>query len=204
MNGASVATPLVALNLVSRDWRGLTWDPQTVRRRPTPSLNEWAVLGVLVDRPRHGYDIAAELRAGAPIGDAWRVTRPLVYRALERLEALGLTEARRTEPGEGGPPRTVHAATRRGRSALKTWLVTPVEHLRDIRSELLLKLVLTERLGLERSQLVRAQRARFAQKLADLAAPPPAEDAIALWRHHSALGATAFLHALHETSADDR
>lgn len=165
-------------------------------RRPSLSLNEWAVLGVLVDRPRHGYDIAGELKRSAPIGDVWRVTRPLVYRALERLEALGYVEPRRTEPGEGGPPRTVYGPTRRGRAALRAWLTTPVTHLRDVRSGLLLKLVLLDRLDLDRTPLLAAQRRAFAPLFEQLDSQPPPDRVAALWRHHSAAAAAAFLDAL--------
>lgn len=167
-----------------------------MERRPALSLNEWAVLGVLVDGPRHGYDIAAELRPDAPIGSAWRVTRPLVYRALERLEALGLVEARRTEPGAAGPPRTIVGPTRRGRAALRAWLDTPVEHLRDVRSGLLLKLVLLERLGLDRDQLLVAQAAQFDRLLATPSEAPPGDDVIGIWRHHSAASIKEFLRLL--------
>jgi DNA-binding PadR family transcriptional regulator len=172
-----------------------------MERRPTLSLNEWAVLGVLVDRPRHGYDIAAELQPGTAIGDAWRLTRQLVYRALERLDALGLAETRRTEPGDAGPPRTVYGATRRGRVALRAWLGTPVTHLRDVRSALLLKLVLLERLGLERGPLVRAQRTAFEPQIGRLHDAPTTDQVITLWRHHSAAAAAAFLD---ELIADDK
>lgn len=167
-----------------------------VERRPTLSVNEWAVLGVLVDKPRHGYDIAAELRPGMPIGNVWRLTRQLVYRALERLDALGLAEPRRTELGEAGRPRTIYGPTRRGRAALRSWLTTPVEHLRDVRGAFLLKLVLLDRLGHERHALVEAQWAAFAELLDDLGAPPPGEDVVATWRHHSACAVAAFLEAL--------
>jgi PadR family transcriptional regulator AphA len=167
-----------------------------VGRRPTLSLNEWAVLGLLADRPRHGYEVAAELRPGASIGSAWRLSRPLVYRALERLEDLGYVEPRRQEPGAAGPPRVVYGPTRRGRAALHAWLDTPVSHGRDVRSGLLLKLVLLERLGRDRSRLVAAQQDALAPMLADLASAPPAGDVIATWRHHSAAAVAAFLDAL--------
>jgi len=167
-----------------------------VERRPTLSLNEWAVLGVLVDKPRHGYDIAADLQPGTPIGDAWRLTRQLVYRALERLEALGLAEPHHTEPSTAGPPRTVYAPTGRGRSSLHTWLVTPVAHIRDVRNALLLKLVLTERLGRDPGELVRAQRAAFAEVLDRRAVPPPRSDVVATWRHHHTAAVGTFLDAL--------
>lgn len=172
------------------------WQPAGVDRRPTPSLGEWAVLGVLAERPRHGYDIAAELKAGTPLGDVWRLPRPLVYRALERLEAIGLVEPRRSEPGTTGPPRTVFGATRRGRAALRAWLAEPVEHLRDVRSSLLFKLVLLDRLGLDHVPLVRSQREAFAHLLLALDTPPAPADVIATWRHHSAAAVASFLDAL--------
>jgi DNA-binding PadR family transcriptional regulator len=167
-----------------------------VQRRPTLSTNEWAVLGVVVDQPRHGYDIAAELSPGTDVGDAWRLSRQLVYRALDRLDDLGLVEARRTEPGEAAPPRTVYGATRTGRATLKRWLDTPVTHLRDVRGELLLKLVLARRLGHDTAPLVAAQQETFATVLDALATPPPAGDAVAAWRHHSASAVRAFLDQL--------
>jgi len=165
-----------------------------MRRRPTLSLNEWAVLGVLVDDPRHGYDIAAELRPGTRLGDIWTVNRQLVYRAIERLDALELAQPRRREPGAGGPPRTIYAPTRQGRAMLHAWLATPVEHLRDVRSALLLKLALTDRLGRDRRELVDAQHRALADRLHELSHPPDDPSDIAgLWRHHSAAAVQQFL-----------
>jgi DNA-binding PadR family transcriptional regulator len=166
----------------------------------TLSLNEWAVLGVLVDGPRHGYDIAAELAPGTPIGDAWRLSRQLVYRALDRLAALGMAEERRSEPGEGGPPRVVYGATRSGRAALRRWLETPVDHLRDVRSGLLLKLLLHDRLGLDRDTLLVAQRQAFAPVFARHDGAPPSDDLVALWRHHSAAAVADFLGSLERSA----
>jgi DNA-binding PadR family transcriptional regulator len=164
-----------------------------MERRETLSLNEWAVLACLVEHPRHGYDIATELGPEAEIGAVWRVARPLVYRALDRLAALRLAEPRRSEPGDGGPPRQVFGATADGRERIVGWVDEPVDHLRDVRGELLLKLVVARRLALDVGPLVEAQRARFERPLAALAPAPPADDAVALWRHHSAAAVRAFL-----------
>lgn len=173
-----------------------------MRRRPTLSLNEWAVLGVLVEGPRHGYDIAAELKPGTRLGDIWTVNRQLVYRAIERLDALGLAEPRRREPGAGGPPRTVYGVTRRGRTALRAWLATPVDHLRDIRSAFLLKLALTDRLGLDRRALVEAQHVALDERLRELSDPPDdPTDVTALWRHHTATAVREFLASVARTPA---
>jgi PadR family transcriptional regulator AphA len=164
-----------------------------VERRPTLSVNEWAVLGVLVDTPSHGYDIAAELQPGTPIGDAWHLNRQLVYRALERLEGLGLAVPQRTEPGRAGPPRTIYRATKRGRATLDAWLVNPVEHVRDIRQGFLLKLLITARLRRDPGTLVRAQRQAFAELLDSLTNPRPEGDVVALWRRYSAEAVETFL-----------
>ncbi|HET8618541.1 MAG TPA: PadR family transcriptional regulator [Acidimicrobiales bacterium] len=170
-------------------------------RRDSLSLNEWAALACLAERPRHGYDIATELGPGTDLGTVWRVPRQLVYRALDRLDALGLASPQGREPGEGGPPRQVYAATARGRRRLARWLAEPVEHLRDVRGELLLKLVVARRLQVDAMPLVLAQRARFAPALHALAEPPQGDDPVALWRHHSAAAVGAFLEAYSTNSS---
>jgi PadR family transcriptional regulator AphA len=167
-----------------------------VKRRPTLSLNEWAVLGLLVERPRHGYDVAAELHPDAEVGRVWRLTRPLVYRAIDRLAALDLVVPHRVEPGAAGPPRTVHAATAEGTRRLHGWLARPVDHVRDMRAAFLLKLVLARRLDVDTAELVDAQRRQLDDHLLALGAPPPAGEVVALWRHHSARAARDFLDVL--------
>jgi DNA-binding PadR family transcriptional regulator len=167
-----------------------------LERRPSLSLNEYAVLGVLCAAASHGYDIAAALRPSASLGAAWKVDRQFVYRALERLEGLGFVEPRRTEASGSGPPRTVFGATRRGRGELRRWLAAPVPHLRDVRSALLLKLLLLDRLGLDRGPLLEAQRAAFEPLLREHRSSPAVGDVVGSWRHHSALAVAAFLDSL--------
>jgi PadR family transcriptional regulator AphA len=161
--------------------------------RASLSLTEHAVLALLVEAPRHGYELAAELRPGTELGAIWRVDRQLVYRALDRLAELGLAVAVRQEAGAGGPRRTVYGPTRRGRPLVRRWLTTPVEHIRDVRAELLLKLVLAGRLGIDPAPLVAAQQEAFRRQLAPLLAAPERGDVVALWRHHSATAALRFL-----------
>ncbi len=175
-----------------------------MERRETLSLNEWAVLACLVERPRHGYDIAGELAPGAELGTVWRVSRQLVYRALDRLAALGLAAPQGPEPGDGGPPRRVHAPTAAGRDRLAGWLTTPVDHLRDVRGALLLKLLVARRLGVDVAPLVHAQQATFAATLDALAAEPPQDDPVALWRHHSAAAVRALLDDLASSADGER
>jgi PadR family transcriptional regulator AphA len=161
------------------------------------SLTEWAVLGVLATAPAHGFAVARQLEAPSPVGRVWTVPRPLVYRALGRLEDQALIRPHATEPGAGGPQRTVYRIGRRGRTALDRWLHTPVDHLRDVRSELLLKLVLCERHGVDPRPLVVNQQDIFRSHLAALDIPDDGPvDPVDRWRHESAQAVARFLDGL--------
>lgn len=119
------------------------------------------MLCLVVESPRHGFALRSMTARDGEIGRVWFVAPPVVYRSLTHLTDAGLIEARRTEPGDRGPQRTVYAATRRGRALSRAWLQLPVDHVRDVRSELLLKLALLDRAGVDRAALVRAQREVF-------------------------------------------
>src|SRR3954451_8903411 len=119
---------------------------------------EWSVLALLAEEPGHGWALARQMAREGEIGRVWALGRPLVYRALELLEERGLIEPVGSERGVRGPNRTVFRATDRGREELAEWLTVPVEHVRDVRSLLLLKLVLIDRAGLDRDPLLHAQR----------------------------------------------
>ena len=128
----------------------------TVERELAPG--EWSVLALLAEAPGHGWALARQMARDGEIGRVWALGRPLVYRALELLEERGLIEPAGSERGVRGPNRTVFRATPDGREALAAWLEEPVEHVRDVRSLLLLKLVLIDRAALDRAPLLRAQR----------------------------------------------
>jgi DNA-binding PadR family transcriptional regulator len=120
---------------------------------------EWSVLALLADRPGHGWALAKEMSRSGEVGRVWSVGRPLVYRALEQLEQRGLVEPIGSERGARGPDRALFRATDEGREALRQWLSEPVEHVRELRSVFLLKLLLILRAGMERRPLLEAQRA---------------------------------------------
>ncbi len=122
---------------------------------------DWAVLGVVAEGPTHGFAVAQLLAPGGPLGRIWTLPRPAVYQVIKKLLQLGLVRERRTEPSAKGPVRTVVAVTPAGRAALRRWLAEPVDHVRDVRSLLLLKLALLERAGGDPGPLIRAQRDRL-------------------------------------------
>jgi PadR family transcriptional regulator AphA len=123
----------------------------------TPS--ELVVLALTAETPTHGWALAVKLAKGGEIGSIWSVGRPLVYHSLERLEHRNQIKEVGLERGDRGPHRVVYGATTKGRASVRRWLSGPVEHVRDIRSLFLLKVVLSERAGMDVEPLLVAQRA---------------------------------------------
>ena len=169
------------------------------------SAGEWAVLGLIAERPRHGFALRRALSPGEEIGRVWSLPGPLVYRALTTLRAKGLAQVVGAERSDVGPQRTLVTATEAGREALREWLWQPVEHLRDFRSLFMLKLALLDRAGEEPLALLTAQRDRVAPIVAALEERALTSDgfdlALATWRLESARAAARFLDRLTAPSA---
>jgi DNA-binding PadR family transcriptional regulator len=167
------------------------------------ALPEWTVLAVLREQARHGFAIAALTARGGELGRIWQIPRPVIYRALSRLEEAGLTAPTAVESGPG-PQRTLHTVTDAGRVAVDEWLRQPVEHVRDLRSHLLMKLALLDRRGIDPGDLLRAQRAVLEPIVRAVAVDRDRHqgfDGVLLaWRHSNA---SAALHFLAEIGSPD-
>ena len=91
-------------------------------------------------------------------------------------------------------------ATDAGQEAARSWQQQPVQHMRDIRSELLVKLALLNRSGTDPHDLLTAQRAQLlpiADSLRDRIAPVTGFDrTLLLWRYETASATIRFLDAL--------
>lgn len=101
-----------------------------------------AVLGLLIERPGHGYDVAQRLRARfgssgfAPTG---------VYSALDQLSGEGLVcpaDAHGGLSGEQAAQRTIYEATARGREQFDRWMLAD-SSVANIRDELNMKITLS-------------------------------------------------------------
>src|SRR6266540_3332133 len=81
-----------------------------------------ALLGLLEDRPRYGYDLKREY------DERFARSKPLrfrqVYATLARLLRNGLIDIQAVEPG-GGPERKLYAITPTGVTDLEAWLAEP-------------------------------------------------------------------------------
>lgn len=163
---------------------------------PEMSLPEWVVLTILSQHAAHGFAVAQLTAPDGELGRVWQVPKAVVYRAIGRLLEAGLIGAEGTEPGQG-PQRTVYRVTAAGRDAAARWLHAPVGHIRQIRSELLLKLALIDRAGENPVPLLSAQRAVLEPLVAALEARRAASsgfDATLLaWRRANAVAALDFL-----------
>jgi DNA-binding PadR family transcriptional regulator len=138
---------------------------------PPLSLGAWAILALLCEGDTHGWTLVRALAPDGEIGRVWSIRRALVYRTIDQLIDAGLAARAGHEPGSRGSPRTLLRATPAGRRALARWLAEPVAHVRDLRSELLLKLLVAQRGGVDPAPLLRAQRELLRQAVAAFATP---------------------------------
>lgn len=106
-----------------------------------------ALLGLIAQRPRYGYELYTALTALVGGRDNWDLKAPQVYTTLSRLEKSGLVTEESIEK-DGDPDKHIYAITVAGQAELDKWLQTgvPSEYQRD---EFFLKLML----GLERSDI---------------------------------------------------
>jgi DNA-binding PadR family transcriptional regulator len=137
---------------------------------PPLSLTEWVVLCLIAEEPRHGFAVWSLLRPTGEVGAVWTVRRPLVYRALDRLGALHFVETIGAETSPLGPPRVKLRATPQAALDARRWLSEPVDHVRDVRASLLVKVVLLRRAGQDATPLLQAQRERLRPIVESLAA----------------------------------
>jgi PadR family transcriptional regulator AphA len=163
------------------------------------SLAEWVVLALIDERPSHGFAIAALTGAEGSLGNVWQIPRPVVYRSLPRLADGALIEVATVEPGRG-PRRMVYAVTPEGQRAVAAWLTTPVRHVRDIRSHLLVKLALLDRREAASSVLLARQRDVLIPIVAALGEQHGRaegfEAVLLAWRRTSVQAALAFVDAV--------
>src|SRR3954447_23674923 len=102
------------------------------------SVGEYAVLGVLRERPMHGYDISRRFVADLDLGLVLPMDMSTVYAILKDLHEQGLIEGEREVVGLR-PPRTVSQLTSDAEAQFLHWLEEPVHRLREIRADLLVK-----------------------------------------------------------------
>ena len=85
----------------------------------------------------HGYDMARYFRED--LSEVCPVEQSLLYTYIRNLEGRGLVDC--TEERVGlRPPRKVYRLTKSGTEHARNWLKTPVQRLREVRTDFLVKL----------------------------------------------------------------
>lgn len=152
--------------------------------RSDARLAREVVLALVVAEARHGWALHRELAPTGSIGRAWTLSRQLTYRAIDSL--VDEKFARRAAPREGmGGDKVVISATAAGRRHCMRWLDEPVEHLRDVRTELVVKIMLREIHELPLADFVARQRAVFEPLIGAVTASDD-RSPVGSWRAESA------------------
>jgi molybdopterin-binding protein len=157
-----------------------------------PSFAERVCLTLIAQNVSHGWALGTMLAPDGELGRIWTLSRPLTYRAIDGLVDKRLIT--RTGHAAGrGRDRVILAPTPAGRRVAKAWLAAPVEHLRDVRTELLVKLFLRQQAGLDNEPLLAAQQEKFAPTIDVLTSSDVDDDVVDLWRRESARAVRRFL-----------
>lgn len=134
-----------------------------------------ALLGLLEQRPRHGYELHAAFEAVVGGEHIWDVKPAQIYTTLSRLRESGLVVEKKLEQ-DGGPEKRIYEITAEGRKELDSWFSEPISggHQRD---EFFVKLMIslaTE--GVDPCKLIYTQRASLYRELHDLTGQRAAAD----------------------------
>ncbi|MEV4243159.1 PadR family transcriptional regulator [Streptosporangium canum] len=125
------------------------------------------VLGLLVERPKHGYELKREHDQRLP------GARPLaygqIYATLQRLQRDGFAEVAETVQ-EGGPERTVYAITEEGLAELARWLEQVEAPAPHVSSTLISRVVVATMAGGAADGYLLRQRAAHLARMRELTA----------------------------------
>ena len=160
----------------------------------TVSVIEGMCLSLVGNGATHGYDIAQHFAPTTRLGQIYTVSRPVVYRALDGLvKKKYLSSAKST--GARGQLKWILKLTKSGEQVRKEWLNQPVQHIRDIRTELLVKLLLRDESGLSSQRFLTQQRATLQVVLSGLLRDRD-DSVAAVWRREQARAVARFLDEL--------
>jgi DNA-binding PadR family transcriptional regulator len=121
-----------------------------------------ALLALLSDGVKHGFQLAQEFEAGT--GEMWPLNTGQVYTTLQRLERDQLVESE--DPPDGAGTQTRYRITDAGRAELDKWLHTPPDTTRPPRDELVVEVLVALRIpGIDLNELVQSYRRRVVEAM---------------------------------------
>lgn len=107
---------------------------------------EYALLGILMTRPKHGYEVHSEF--SSKMSQFWHLNMSQAYALLKRMEKDGMVVSRELRQ-ENRPAKKIFSVTREGKQRFQNWIYSPVKHVRDLRIELMAKLFFIRELNLK-------------------------------------------------------
>lgn len=112
-------------------------------RKKTESTLHISLLGFFLEKPNYGYEVYKYLSTDTSFFQVWHLKRSQFYSYLEKLFVEKyLSHA--FEEGQQYPDRRIFSITQVGKKTLKGWVVTPVEHGREMRQDFLVKLFICQ------------------------------------------------------------
>jgi PadR family transcriptional regulator AphA len=115
--------------------------------RPVRPLGaaDYAIMGLLREHPRHGYELAESFHEGGDLSPVCGMPNNVLYAQIHRLERFRLV-AGTPEPIGTTRQRTVMRLTPNGERAFLAWLDQPVGRMREVRQDFLIKLYFSRRM----------------------------------------------------------
>jgi DNA-binding PadR family transcriptional regulator len=117
---------------------------------------EYAVLGLLLSRPMHGYEMARYFDRD-DLSEVCPIEQSMLYTYIRNIEDRGLVSWTEVRVGLR-PPRKLHELNAAGREVVEAWLDEPVQRLREVRLEFLLKLYFLHSLDQPREEALLAKQ----------------------------------------------
>jgi len=127
-------------------------------RKSSPLSLEFILLGFLLEKPVHGYDLYREISSDNDLSEVWHIKQSQLYALLEKLETAGMVSSTHVTT-ESFIARREYKATPEGKATFQVWIALPVEHPREMRQEFLGKLYFARQADNAKAlSLVTAQR----------------------------------------------
>ncbi len=99
---------------------------------------EYAVLGLVREKPAYGYELQRHLSGARGLGRVCPVEPAMVYAILKSLSGLELIDG--VWDNSAYPPKAIYTATDQGETTFERWLHSPVGRMREVRLDFLVKL----------------------------------------------------------------
>ncbi|MBI5034234.1 MAG: PadR family transcriptional regulator [Chloroflexi bacterium] len=130
--------------------------------------SSYALLGLLLNEPHHGYELYQDLSDPAGLGQVWHLGMSQMYAELKVLETKGWVKAT-LELQDARPSKKVFELTKVGRTAFREWMTTPARGMREMRIEFIVRLYFARMEGTAAvNELIKRQEKSLCSELESL------------------------------------